>query len=95
MTTYEIVRDFDEVEHVVLRAGAGWEYVPVCDGIGGEKCFDGPAPEMCEECQRRLAAIGDRDLLAAAVAGARARWLACLPGASPLQHEVHASARAD
>ncbi len=91
---YEFVEDTDGVEHVMVRSGTAWERVPLCDKLD-TPLFDGPAPEMCGECQRQLAAIGHRDLLAAAVAGARARWLACLPGASPLEDEVLASTSAD
>ena len=96
MTTYEIVQDYDDVEHVVLRPGAAWEHVPVCQSIAGEMGFDGPSiVDMCEDCLRWLAVNGDPALLAAAVAGARARWLSSLPGASPLADPVLASKAAD
>lgn len=88
---YEFVQDYDGVEHVVRRPGAAFEHVPVCNDLD-TPLFDGPEPEMCDGCKRSLAVHGDPALLAAAVAGSRARWMACL---LPLADEQLASRTAD
>lgn len=78
MPRYEIVQDFDGVEHVMLRVGDPFEHEPVCDDLD-EPCFEGPEPEMCAKCRDWIAHNGDREALERAVAGGRARWLAALP----------------
>jgi hypothetical protein len=83
---YEFVQDHDGIEHVVRRPGAAFERIPVCDDLD-TALFDGPEPALCEECRGWVALHGNPALLAAAVAGARARWLTCQPG-TPVSADV-------